>query len=45
MCELLGGEDRIGEGLGFKGAWSDAFIVNFGKEEFSPEDDPGFRDL
>lgn len=45
MCELLGGEERIGEGLGIKGAWSDGFIVNFGLDGYAPDDDPEFRDL
>jgi hypothetical protein len=45
MCQLIGGEERIGEGLGFKGAWTDGFIVNFGKEEYSADDEPDYRAL
>ncbi|KAH6679636.1 hypothetical protein B0J14DRAFT_504590 [Halenospora varia] len=32
MCQLLGGEERIQQGI-FR-SWSDGFIVNFGREEF-----------
>ncbi|KAF4634426.1 hypothetical protein G7Y89_g3671 [Cudoniella acicularis] len=32
MCQLLGGEDKIQEGM-FR-SWSDGFIVNFGRDEF-----------
>jgi len=42
ICELLGGEDRISDTMR---VWADGFIVNFGKEEYNPEDDLDFRDL
>ncbi|KAH8684750.1 hypothetical protein BGZ60DRAFT_511725 [Tricladium varicosporioides] len=32
ICQLLGGEERIQQGI-FR-SWSDGFIVNFGREEF-----------
>lgn len=42
ICELLGGEERISDGA--KG-WSDAFIVNLGKEEYDAEVEVDWRDL
>jgi hypothetical protein len=42
MAELLGGEDRLAE---WSKVWKDGWIVNFGRPEFKPTDDIGFRTL
>ncbi|KAH6713948.1 hypothetical protein BKA61DRAFT_643748 [Leptodontidium sp. MPI-SDFR-AT-0119] len=44
MCELLGGEERISDSPEFRG-WSDGFIVNLGKEGYSPDDELDLRAL
>lgn len=44
MCELLGGEDRIADNEEGRG-WSDGFIVNLGKEEYSAEDELDLRGM
>lgn len=42
MCELLGGEEKISDSEEFRG-WSDGFIVNLGREEYSAEDELDLR--
>jgi hypothetical protein len=37
ICELIGGEERISEGGKY---WSDSFIVNLGKSEFTESENP-----
>lgn len=44
MCELLGGEERISDSPEFRG-WSDGFIVNLGKEGYSPDDELDLRGI
>lgn len=42
MCELLGGEERITDSPEFRG-WSDGFIVNLGKDEYSADNELDLR--
>ena len=42
MCQLLGGEERVSPWMS---GWSDAFIVNLGREEYKPDDKVNFREL
>jgi hypothetical protein len=42
MCQLLGGEARISTHMR---GWGDGFIVNLGKEEYSPDEEVNLRDL
>ncbi|TKA71354.1 hypothetical protein B0A55_05132 [Friedmanniomyces simplex] len=42
MCELVGGEDKVAD---FCKDWKDGFIPNFGKPEYSPDDDLDLRTL
>lgn len=44
MCELLGGEERITDSPEFRG-WSDGFIVNLGKDEYSADNELDLRHL
>ncbi|KAH8799796.1 hypothetical protein F5884DRAFT_848002 [Xylogone sp. PMI_703] len=42
MCELLGGEERISDTMR---TWSDGFIVNLGKDEYSSDQELIYREL
>lgn len=42
MCELVGGEDKIAE---WCKDWRDSFIPNFGRPEYSADDELDFRQL
>ncbi|KAK0938134.1 hypothetical protein LTR48_000141 [Friedmanniomyces endolithicus] len=42
MCELVGGEDKVAD---FCKDWKDGFIPNFGKPEYSPDDELDLRTL
>jgi hypothetical protein len=42
ICELVGGEDRI---VDWAKDWKDAFIVNMGKPEYTPDDPLDYRAL